>query len=736
MGPTDFRLGDFVVQPATDRLTRGDLRVELEPKTMAVLLALAARPGEVVGSDELIRDVWHGRPMGDNPVYKSIAKLRRALEDEAEEPRYIETIPRKGYRLIEKPQPAVAPRQEAQPPWRRAWPGIAAAAALAAVIGVYAVYRPAANTDAGSSVPVVLPQVYFPGLESDAPEVVAIDRMIRDRLSELPGLTLSARAVDAPLASFRLSGTARSDGGGLRVHLRLDGERGAGLWSSDLTLSRDETYRIAEQVAAAVQEAASISRSDGWPDALPFTILQAYLQARTELRERRPGFRQRLLDASAEVVRAEPGFARGQAIRAEACLFAAGFALPPEGKRNLQCAREAVARALAIDPDLAEALAAAGLLALTEAHNCFDGCPGSQWHSAAQRSLERAVRLDPALLEARVWLANTYDELGDLTRAAEQREAAVALDPLSPIANFHMNNVLLARGERDRVRERLQRMAQMPGMPPYLYQQMAELALADGRIEEARGWARQVATGDDALSYQLIAAALLARCGANDEARAHFARVIWEPQHEDDADIFYGVQLHQVLGGVEAVRHFVNDQLKDFIARQTTDAKTDHRLRQAIGWAYVMADEPARARPWLENSASAMEPPGLGAHEILSAAEVLQAFAWLKERDGDAAGSRKLAQAAIERLSVLASAGMDQNVTYALSHALALGLAGRREAALSELERAVTLGWSEPALVRADPRWAGLLQDPVAQGLLARADRSGMPARIAAAEIH
>src|SRR5262245_37955197 len=108
MSPTGFRLGDYVVEPAADRLARGDLRVELEPKTMAVLVALAARAGEVVGSDELIRDIWHDRPMGDNPVYKAIAKLRRALDDEADEPRYIETIPRKGYRLIVKPEPVIA----------------------------------------------------------------------------------------------------------------------------------------------------------------------------------------------------------------------------------------------------------------------------------------------------------------------------------------------------------------------------------------------------------------------------------------------------------------------------------------------------------------------------------------------------------------------------------------------------------------------------------------------------
>jgi hypothetical protein len=81
---------------------------------------------------------------------------------------------------------------------------------------------------------------------------------------------LSERAVDAPLATIRLSGAARSDGKRLRVQLRLDGERGADLWSSDLTVPLHEGHRVAEQVAAAVQEAASISRSNKLPASLPF----------------------------------------------------------------------------------------------------------------------------------------------------------------------------------------------------------------------------------------------------------------------------------------------------------------------------------------------------------------------------------------------------------------------------------------------------------------------------------
>jgi hypothetical protein len=79
MTPTGFRLGEFVVEPATDRLLHVDTgtRTDLEPKTMEVLVVLADHTGEVVSSATLINCVWHGRPMGDNPVYKAVAKLRR-----------------------------------------------------------------------------------------------------------------------------------------------------------------------------------------------------------------------------------------------------------------------------------------------------------------------------------------------------------------------------------------------------------------------------------------------------------------------------------------------------------------------------------------------------------------------------------------------------------------------------------------------------------------------------------
>jgi DNA-binding winged helix-turn-helix (wHTH) protein len=74
--------------------------VQVEPKVMEVLVCLARRAGRVVAKDELVREVWEGRFVSDDVVWRSVRELRRALGDEARAPRFIETIPRRGYRLL------------------------------------------------------------------------------------------------------------------------------------------------------------------------------------------------------------------------------------------------------------------------------------------------------------------------------------------------------------------------------------------------------------------------------------------------------------------------------------------------------------------------------------------------------------------------------------------------------------------------------------------------------------
>ena len=95
-----FRLGCWRVEPGLGRISTETTERVVEPKVMEVLVHLVARQGEVVSSDELIAIVWAGRPMGDNPVHRCVSILRRALGDDAHKPRYIGTIPKRGYRVV------------------------------------------------------------------------------------------------------------------------------------------------------------------------------------------------------------------------------------------------------------------------------------------------------------------------------------------------------------------------------------------------------------------------------------------------------------------------------------------------------------------------------------------------------------------------------------------------------------------------------------------------------------
>lgn len=99
-GKNGFYIGDWLVTPASGLLAYDGKTVHLEPKTMEVLVYLAGRPGEVVTRDELERDVWRGALVGYDAVTNTVIKLRKALQDDARQPRFIATIPKMGYQLI------------------------------------------------------------------------------------------------------------------------------------------------------------------------------------------------------------------------------------------------------------------------------------------------------------------------------------------------------------------------------------------------------------------------------------------------------------------------------------------------------------------------------------------------------------------------------------------------------------------------------------------------------------
>ncbi|MEL4416757.1 winged helix-turn-helix domain-containing protein [Shewanella algae] len=100
MSDSSFFLGDWQVDPGSNSLRLGKRLRQLEPKAMDVLLYLCRRSGEVVSSDELLDACWPGSDTGDNPLHKTINQLRRALDDKAGDPSFIETIRKRGYRIV------------------------------------------------------------------------------------------------------------------------------------------------------------------------------------------------------------------------------------------------------------------------------------------------------------------------------------------------------------------------------------------------------------------------------------------------------------------------------------------------------------------------------------------------------------------------------------------------------------------------------------------------------------
>src|SRR5215203_6717553 len=112
----DFAVGALSVRPTAREVEAAAGKVTLEPRVMQVLVALGRKPGAVVSRDELISRCWAGRVVGDDAIHRCIARLRRLSDSHGEF--VVETVPKVGYRLIPKAQPAATARVDEafQPP--------------------------------------------------------------------------------------------------------------------------------------------------------------------------------------------------------------------------------------------------------------------------------------------------------------------------------------------------------------------------------------------------------------------------------------------------------------------------------------------------------------------------------------------------------------------------------------------------------------------------------------------
>jgi DNA-binding winged helix-turn-helix (wHTH) protein/TolB-like protein len=134
-----FRLGDWEVLPLRGVLRKGEHEEKPEPRVFGVLIALAKRDGDLVTRDELVDELWDGRPTSDEPINRCLSQLRGHLGDKSRPHQYVETLTRRGYRLMqpvelleaaaaEQTAPAETSANAPVAPWKPLMAGVLVAA--------------------------------------------------------------------------------------------------------------------------------------------------------------------------------------------------------------------------------------------------------------------------------------------------------------------------------------------------------------------------------------------------------------------------------------------------------------------------------------------------------------------------------------------------------------------------------------------------------------------------------
>ncbi|WP_265569402.1 winged helix-turn-helix domain-containing protein [Sphingomicrobium nitratireducens] len=448
-----FRLGDVRVLPARNLLVAGEAKVVVEPKMMDLLCVLAAHPREVETRDELIHETWHVDYGGDESLSRAISLLRKAFRDLGIEDQVIETIPRRGYRLLVDPEPEADTPDEPAPTLRRA-PATASAPqrrwwpiAVVLVVGIVAaalLLRPSLVggipvTDA--SAVAVLP--FSPGKGEDDGFADSLAEGVVARLATLPDLRvpamLSGETVPATQAeleqlgrrlgvSHLLSGSVRRQDDRIRVTAQLisveDGDR---VWAQTFENDDSDPFaaqdRMAEQIVAAIEDVVqgSIARPPADAGTESRAAWRAYREGRRALSQRGPDLA-RAIERFEEAVAADPDFAQALAALASAHAFsAADLHVRPEiaDSRAGSFAR----RALAIDDGLAEPHAALGRVA----------CSQGRWEDAIA-SFDTALARDPDNALALTGKAEALLHLGYARKARETAERAIRADPRDALA--------------------------------------------------------------------------------------------------------------------------------------------------------------------------------------------------------------------------------------------------------------------------------------------------------------
>jgi TolB-like protein/DNA-binding winged helix-turn-helix (wHTH) protein/Tfp pilus assembly protein PilF len=451
-----YRFGTFQLDVQSGELRRSGVKVRLPGQSFQVLVRLLERPGEVVTREELRQLLWPANTFVDfdEGLNAAVKKLRAALGDSAENPRFVETLPRRGYRFLcpvipvsAPPDPMLAVVPPAKPWRRRSGPRWVAALLLAAVSVSAAVLwlrRPVAAAPIRSL--AVLP---LRNLSNDPQEEYFSEGLTDElvtRLASLPGLrvisftsAMQYKDTREPLPQIArelnvdavVEGTVLRSGGRVRITAQLiEAASDRHLWVHSyereardiLALQNEVTRDIADNIQLSL-DPASRERLAGAPAVDP-EAHEDYLRGRYAWSRRTPADMRSAIQDFEQAVALDPGYARAYAGLADSYAMLGAYLIAPQDQLIPQ-ARANALKALEIDERLPEAHTSLAVIAQN-----YDW----DWQTA-EREYRRAIQLDPNYATAHQWYAEFLALQGRFDEAFTEIERARQLDPLSlPIA--------------------------------------------------------------------------------------------------------------------------------------------------------------------------------------------------------------------------------------------------------------------------------------------------------------
>lgn len=447
--PDAFNLGAWRVIPASNTLYRDDTQVQLEPKVMELLQYLAKNAGNTVTREQLFEALWAGVIVTDDTLTQAVIKLRKALGDDARNPHYIQTVPKRGYRLCvavnQNPHASSSANLKSK---RSVLPWLAGL--LFILFGMLA-YRyllappPVSHLPDASAMRSAPPETGLPTLtvqpfqllgEDDSQAYLAQGLtfdLISD-LSRLSGLwVIGSRSIlgqqreqsSAMPARYQVTGEVQRAGGELRVQVHLqEVQSGRQLWSERYHQPIDDLFQIQEQISRQIASALSLKVSEveqrqlaqRYTHSVP--AYELFLQAQSLLLVRLKEENEKARRLYRQAIALDPSFARSYA--GLALSHAADFRnqwVSAHGDA-LEAARRMAQTALQIDPDIPEVY---WVLAYVDAQQ--------REHEKAIGLLKKAISLDQSFADAYALMGGINTYMGHSEKTPALIRTAIRLNP-------------------------------------------------------------------------------------------------------------------------------------------------------------------------------------------------------------------------------------------------------------------------------------------------------------------